>query len=51
MCEVDRYYHTASGCSQHRVDAIVIEDTDPFHPRFLDFVQAQIDDLDESEEA
>ncbi len=48
MCEVDRHYHTASGCSQHRVDAIVLEDTDPFHPRFLDFVQAQIDDCDES---
>jgi hypothetical protein len=48
LCEVDRYYHTASGCSRHRADAIVIEDTDPFHPRFLDFVQAQIDDFDES---
>jgi hypothetical protein len=48
LCEVDRYYHTASGGSRHRVDAIVIEETDPFHPRFLDFVQAQIDDFDES---
>ena len=48
LCEVDRYYHTASGCTRHRADAVVIEDTDPFHPRFLDFVQAQIDDFDES---
>ncbi len=48
LCEVDRYYHTASGCSRHRADAVVIEETDPFHPRFLDFVQAQIDDFDES---
>ncbi len=48
LCEVDRYYHTASDCSRHRADAVVIEETDPFHPRFLDFVQAQIDDFDES---
>jgi hypothetical protein len=48
LCEVDQYYHTASGCTRHRADAVVIEDTDPFHPRFLDFVQAQIDDFDES---
>lgn len=48
LCEVDRYYQTASGCTRHRADAVVIEDTDLFHPWFLDFVQAQIDDFDES---
>ncbi len=48
LCEVDLDYHTASGCTRHSADAIVIEDTDPLHPQFLDFVQAQIDDFDES---
>jgi hypothetical protein len=32
-----------SGSSPHRADAIVLEDIGPFHPWFLDFVQAQID--------
>jgi len=31
----------------HRADAIVFEESDPWHPWFIDFVQAQIDDPDE----
>lgn len=46
LCEVNRYYHTVMGAASHRADAIVFEDTDPFHPWFLDFVQAQIDNPD-----
>ena len=48
LCEVDRYYHSAAGCAKHRADAIVVEDSLPFQPRFLDFVQAQVEDFDES---
>jgi hypothetical protein len=33
------------GAASQRADAVVFEDTDPFHPWFLDFVQAQIDDF------
>ena len=47
LCEVNRYYPTAISRGNHRVDAVVFEDSDPFHPWFLDFVQAQIDDPDE----
>jgi len=47
LCEVNRYYPTAAACENHRADAIVFEDCDPFHPWFLDFVQAQIDTPDE----
>ena len=43
LCEVKRYYPTAISCENHRADAIVFEECDPFHPWFLDFVQAQID--------
>ena len=49
LCEVNRYYPTAISCGNHRVDAVVFEDSDPFHPWFLDFVQAQIDDPDEKQ--
>ncbi len=48
MCQVQRYYPSAAGCTQHRADAIVVEDSMPFQPWFLDFVQAQIDDFDET---
>ncbi len=44
LCEINRYYPTASSRENHRADAIVFETSDPFHPWFLDFVQAQIDD-------
>ncbi len=44
LCEVNRYYPTAVSRENHRADAIVFESADPFHPWFLDFVQAQIDD-------
>ena len=47
LCEVKRYYPTAIQCENHRADAIVFENCDPFHPWFLDFVQAQIDTPDE----
>ena len=49
LCEVKRYYPTAIACENHRADAIVFEDCDPFHPWFLDFVQAQIDDPTEGQ--
>jgi ribonuclease HI len=47
LCEVSRYYPTAMNCENHRVDAIVFEDHDPFHPFLIDFVQAQIDEPEE----
>ena len=47
MCEVKKYYATAANCENHRADAIVFEESDPWHPWFIDFVQAQIDDPDE----
>jgi ribonuclease HI len=45
-CMVNQYYDVASGRDNHRADAIVYEDSDPWHPWFVDFVQAQIDDPD-----
>jgi hypothetical protein len=45
-CFVGQYYNVAQGKDDHRVDAIVYEDSDPWHPWFIDFVQAQIDDPD-----
>jgi len=47
MCEVNKYYATAANCENHRADAIVFEESDPWHPWFIDFVQAQIDDPDD----
>jgi hypothetical protein len=47
LCEVGRYY-PPSGSNKHRADAVVVEDSLPFQPWFLDFVQAQIEDFDES---
>jgi hypothetical protein len=47
LCEIKNYYHTVTGAANHRADAVVFMDTDPFHPWFLDFVQAQIDVFDE----
>jgi hypothetical protein len=44
LCEIKRFYPAISEASHRRADAIVFEDADPFHPWFLDFVQAQIDD-------
>jgi hypothetical protein len=48
LCEIQRYYPSAAGCVHHRADAIVVEDSMPFQPWFLDFVQAQIEDFDET---
>ena len=47
MCEIKKYYPTAQGADNHRADAVVFEECDPWHPWFIDFVQAQIDDPDE----
>jgi hypothetical protein len=44
LCEIKRFYPAASGAANCRADAVVFEEADPFHPWFLDFVQAQIDD-------
>lgn len=44
LCEIKRFYPALSEAANRRADAIVFEDSDPFHPWFLDFVQAQIDD-------
>ena len=43
-CMINQYYAVAQGRENHRADAIVYEDSDPWHPWFIDFVQAQIDD-------
>jgi hypothetical protein len=48
LCEVDRYYPATGNAVKHRADAIVVEDSLPFQPWFLDFVQAQVEDFDES---
>jgi hypothetical protein len=42
-CMVGHYYDIVQGKENHRADAIVHEDSDPWHPWFIDFVQAQID--------
>jgi hypothetical protein len=47
LCEIKNYYHTVTGAANHRADAVVFMETDPFHPWFLDFVQAQIDVFDD----
>jgi ribonuclease HI len=43
-CIINRYYDNVQGQENHRADAIVYEDSDPWHPWFIDFVQAQIED-------
>jgi hypothetical protein len=43
LCEIKNYYDAVEGAANHRADAVVFEDADSFHPWFLDFVQAQID--------
>jgi ribonuclease HI len=45
-CMISRYYNVVQGKENHRADAIVHEDSDPWHPWFIDFVQARIDNPD-----
>jgi hypothetical protein len=45
-CMVNQHYDVVQGRENHRADAIVYKDSDPWHPWFIDFVQAQIDDPD-----